>query len=389
MRRRNEGARGLEKVEEDQKKHKLNEPFQAFEGFEGPVKKRAATDKWWMLGVLICFLYLGVHSILTIIQGKSYRLYSGLDFRSKPCGLNELKPRRFLYFPLPNVNVNITMCVDKCPEDTGRRLCLYHPDGVQQHEADEFCYTSIQTQYDGRYCVPREMKTKQTVDSWLYSWENVYRRFLGDVSLTADIMVCAFIVEILLLVLTLLLLGFSCTLGCCVWVGIIVAINALNLMALFCYLEYLKTVRRRCFGGKDSNNCGGARSSLFYTLTIVFFALGVTYLVVVLYFCRKIQFVLNALKKSIFIFKRMRENKLNILFGRPASRRDRLGPGLHHPALRGHGRLGELRPRQAHPGGRHQRQLPQAVHAGHDAPVPHVAGHPGDLPALHVLHLAR
>ena len=313
---KNDKLSRLEKGEEEQRKNKLNEPFRAFKEFEGPVERKKTTDKWWTAGICVCFLYLIIHSLIAYIGGKSYRLYSGLDFRSDPCGLSHLKKTKYLYFPLANVNVNVTMCVDKCPSDTGRRLCLYHPDGATKHVGDAFCYTSIQTQADGRYCIPREIKTKKTVDDWVFSWENVFRRFLGDIALTADILILGYLVEVLLLIITLFLLSFTCTLSCCVWTGIVVAVNALNIMALFCYLEYLKTIKRRCYSGKDENGCGGKRSSLFFTLTIAFLVTGLTYLLVVLYLCRKIQFVLNAMKASIFVFKRLRQNKMNICFGR-------------------------------------------------------------------------
>ena len=259
--------------------------------------------------------FLIIHGVIAIMGGNNYKLYSGLDFRTNACGLGGLERLKYMYFPLPNVNVNVTMCIDKCPVDTGRRICLYQPNGKTFHEGDNFCYTSIQTQQDGRYCIPREAKTKDTVDTWVYSWENVYRRALGDLALTADLVVIAYLVELIVLILTLVLLSYNKTIGCCVWLSILICINALNLMALFCYIEYKKTIQRRCFNGKDVNKCGGARASLFWLLIFVFAGMGITYFVIVLYFCRKLQYILNALKASLFLFKRMRQNKLNIMVG--------------------------------------------------------------------------
>ena len=43
--------------------------------------------------------------------------------------------------------------------------------------------------------------------------------------------------------------------------------------------------------------------------------MGIAYFIIVLYFCRKLQYILNALKASLFLFKRMRQNKLNIMVG--------------------------------------------------------------------------
>ena len=306
----------LEKIEEEQKKSNFNDKFSPPEEFDGPIKKRKATDKWWLAAILISVLFLLVHTLIVVIGGKTYRLYSGLDFRSLPCARGNLTDLKYLYFPIANVNVNVTMCVDKCPIETGHRLCLYHPDGVTRHQDDGFCYTSIQTTYDGRYCIPREPKTKLTIDTWVYSWENVYRRALGDLSLTMDIIVLAYAVEILVLILTLFLLSFKKTLTCCVWTSVALCINALTLMALFCYIEYQKTISRRCFNGKDQNNCGGARASLFWTLIFVFLGIGLVYLITVLFFCRKLQLMIQALKETILVFKQMRQNIINILLGR-------------------------------------------------------------------------
>lgn len=305
----------LEKVELEQKGNKLNKPFKATEDFKGPIEKRKATDKWWLLAIGFAVLFLLIHGVIVYLSGRTYRLYSGLDFRSLPCGRGNLTELKYLYFPIANVNSNITMCIDKCPDETGHRLCLYHPDGVTKHEGDAFCYTSIQTTYDGRYCIPREQKTKLTVDTWVYNWENVYRRALGDLSLTIDLTVLAYAVEILVLILTLFLLSFRKSLSCCVWISIILCINALNLMALFCYFEYLKTIKRRCYDGLDRNSCGGARANLFWTLIFVFLGIGLVYLIAVLFLCRKLMYMIEALKDSIYVFKGLRQNKLNILIG--------------------------------------------------------------------------
>lgn len=306
----------MEKEELEQKGNKLNKPFKATDEFKGPVEKRKATDKWWLFAIGIATLFLAVHGIIVFINGRTYRLYSGLDFRSLPCGRGNLTELKYLYFPIANVNSNVTMCVDKCPDETGHNLCLYHPDGKTRHKNDGFCYTSIQTTYDGRYCIPREQKTKLTVDTWVYSWENVYRRALGDLSLTVDLIVLAYALEILVLIVTLILLSYSKTLSCCIWISIVLCINALTLMALFCYLEYLKTIKRRCYDGLDRNDCGGARANLFWILIFVFLGVGIVYLITVLFFCRKLMYMIDALKHSIYVFKRLRENKLNILISK-------------------------------------------------------------------------
>lgn len=306
----------LEKIEEEQRSHKLNEEFKAFEGFEGPVKKREPTDKWWTISFFVILVFLIVHGAIVISGGQPYRLYSGLDFRSRACGTDQLSTKKYLYFPVPNVDINISMCLNKCPVDTGRRLCLYYKDGIKSHEGDSFCYTSIQTQTDGRYCIPKEQKTKDTVDALVNSWENVYRRALGDLNLTLDMIIIGVCVEMLILVGVLFLLSFERTLTCCFWVTTVIGINAFNFMALFSYLEYVKTINRRCFKGIDTNYCGGARASLFWLLMWVFVGIGAAYLLTVLFFCRKLQYVMNALKATVFFFKRMRQAKLSIIVGR-------------------------------------------------------------------------
>jgi hypothetical protein len=183
--------------------------------------------------------------------GKPDRLYSGLDFRDEPCGFDHLEIRPYLYWPHPNVDLNVRMCVAECPEDTGRKICLYQRDGTSLHIADKFCYTAIQTQQFGRYCVPRESQTKITVDEWIVSWENVYRRALGDLAMSKDIIFIGFVVAMVLGFLVTIMMSFKLLATVWIWLSMIITMLCLGVLSGFSYWEYLKTIDTRCFEAID------------------------------------------------------------------------------------------------------------------------------------------
>lgn len=171
----------IEKLVEAEKNNEYNIPFKAIVNFEGPILTgRTFTDKWWNIPVVMALLFLLLMMVILITTAKTDRLKYGLDFRANPCGREDLADKSLLYFIHPNINVNFTMCVSNCPNSTGYDMCLYHPDGKTLHYGSNFCYNSIQTKEEGRYCVPVERETKKTVDDWILSTDQIFLRILGD-----------------------------------------------------------------------------------------------------------------------------------------------------------------------------------------------------------------
>jgi len=100
------------------KDHIQNNYFAALDNFSGPLKERVRTDKKFTWFFITLFgLYL-IHVYASFTRGNPKRLYYGLDFRSEPCGDGNLTKRTMLYWPYPNVDSNVTMCVPGCPNFT-------------------------------------------------------------------------------------------------------------------------------------------------------------------------------------------------------------------------------------------------------------------------------
>ena len=220
-----------------------------------------------------------------------------------------------MYWPHPNVDLNVRMCVAECPEDTGRKICLYQRDGETLHIADKFCYTAIQTTRYGRYCVPRESETKVTVDEWIVSWENVYRRALGDLAMSKDIIFVGFIAAMIVGFLVTVMMSFKILATIWIWLSMMITLLCFGVIAGFSYLEYKDTIAVRCYNAVDTNQCGGERASFFWLLMWIFGIIGAAYLCGILFYFRKLQLTTRIYRKSTFLYRRTWQMKSVIGMG--------------------------------------------------------------------------
>ena len=77
---------------------------------------------------IIKYLIVLISNLLVWRDSAPERLLSGLDFRGEVCGQGRLKSKPYLYYPTPIYDARIGMCVEKCPENTGKELYLYDTD---------------------------------------------------------------------------------------------------------------------------------------------------------------------------------------------------------------------------------------------------------------------
>jgi len=80
------------------------------------------------------------------------KLGRGSDFRGVVCGQAPLNGKPFLYKLLPQTDLNLQMCVETCPSQTGPQLCLYEPDGITP---TTFCYQAAASFAHGLQCVQK------------------------------------------------------------------------------------------------------------------------------------------------------------------------------------------------------------------------------------------
>lgn len=76
--------------------------------------------------MIVRFAYL-------LIVSDLQKMSHPVDYRAESCGLNHLSQRPYLYYILPNIDLNVKMCVSKCPIDTNRDICLYRRNGISLH----------------------------------------------------------------------------------------------------------------------------------------------------------------------------------------------------------------------------------------------------------------
>ena len=183
----------LEKLYEKDLRDEENRRYLAFEGFAGATSTRVRTDFPFL--IIVGFALAGLLGYFALVMLASpSRLIHGLDFRARACGLDSLEARPLLYYLLPNIDMNLKMCLSSCPSATNLDVCLYRPDGVLTHSLPEFCYTTIQARPAGKFCVPVEKKTRETVVRHLNSASEVAGRFLGDIFSASDLILVAFLV---------------------------------------------------------------------------------------------------------------------------------------------------------------------------------------------------
>jgi hypothetical protein len=55
---------------------------------------------------------------LAFLDGRTERLFNGMDFRAEVCGNGKFTNKHYLYFMTPTIDINVAMCVHKCPNAT-------------------------------------------------------------------------------------------------------------------------------------------------------------------------------------------------------------------------------------------------------------------------------
>eukprot|EP01029_Cantina_marsupialis_P017704 TRINITY_DN398_c4_g1_i1.p1 TRINITY_DN398_c4_g1~~TRINITY_DN398_c4_g1_i1.p1 ORF type:complete len:614 (-),score=136.44 TRINITY_DN398_c4_g1_i1:913-2754(-) len=88
------------------------------------------------------------------------RLLNGVQYDGKICGMPEPKgageDNEYLYWPEPEVDNKMTICIVECPEKTGQQIC-------HDINGDNVCWDSIPTFSVHHYCVPKDEVSKGKV----------------------------------------------------------------------------------------------------------------------------------------------------------------------------------------------------------------------------------
>jgi hypothetical protein len=163
--------------------------------------------------------------------------------------------------------------------------------------------------------VPREQETKETVDALIVSWELVYRRLFGDIAMSKDIIFVGYLVAIILGLLVIFLMSNAVMGTIWIWLSMIINMICFVIVAVFCYLEMDKTIKMRCYEGRNVYNCGGKRATTFKLLMWLFLFVGAIYLAVVLFFFKKIHLTTKIFRLSTFLYKRVWQMKSIIAMG--------------------------------------------------------------------------
>jgi hypothetical protein len=263
----------VEQLVESDETHELNQKFIAYEEFNGPLEKREPTDKRQILVPIIIFLILLIQFIVFGLVGDPQRLAYGLDFRANSCGVGNLTAKPYLYYAIPNIDLNVNLCMSSCPNATNYEFCLYRPDGRKEHSESRFCYSTIQSKLYGKYCIPVEKMTRTTVMTDLNKIDKIIGRLLGDGYLCWIIIMGGFIG------IMIILKGFTWLLQkprIQVIFNIITLIGGCVVPVLFMglfYFEYTKMVADQCYGKSTHDLCSSGipmlvKIAIFFSIVI-------------------------------------------------------------------------------------------------------------------------
>lgn len=267
--------------------HPFDTPLVGDLNFNGPVFPRKCTDWPWVFLFLAANLGLLAQSGYGFAHGEPGRLLHGWDFRGELCGFGELSAKAYTYFPIPELTMEVALCLEGCPVlSTPHSVCYYDTNHVTDVTALP-CYASYTSKpFFTRYCLPANSVSREIVLNWLYRQQQVSTRVVGDLMRGWDVVALADLVAIAILMM--LLMGLF--VGRCVLMqagAVLLALMAL--MAALCYAIYEESWRiedRVCSTENnvpmedcDSSLLSSAYQSFSY-LCIAFFALILLYLAV-------------------------------------------------------------------------------------------------------------
>lgn len=236
------------------------------------------------------FIFLRSKSDLSILLQEK-------DLRGRFCGQNELQNKPYLYFLQPNIEFNLTICVEECPTKTGPEICIYDPEGKSENN---FCYVQMSTLQRGKVCYPEEPSMRKRFYAKIESFNNISRQIIRDIYNSLD----GFIIEPFFILLISIILfklfrkknkvqmviyfsEFLLVIGC-ICLGVLMRI------------QYRKTIQEKCLFEIDRYYCGRPFSLIYIVCSYSFFSFA---FLLILYF----GYNFNKTKLIIALIKEMTE----------------------------------------------------------------------------------
>ena len=195
---------------------------------------RTMTDKKWLFIFFVIYVLFSFFAAIGIQQGTSLRLQGGLDFRAEICGVGGLRHRPYLYYANALIDDNVAWCVQQCPPHSGGQICMYDTDHTT---ITPFCYSQMQSEKLGRYCIPKEPSNRDVVLQALNSPHQALRRVATDLYLSWDVIILCSFLCIFMSYLCSVSFNYQCMIGVITWVGVV---GTALFLFIFAYLFQLE-----------------------------------------------------------------------------------------------------------------------------------------------------
>ena len=218
--------------EKRDKENKFNSTIIGDENFEGPVTDRKCTNLLLLTTFILFNIGLIMFAIYSVMEGDAQRVLHGSDFRGELCGVDDLSGKEYLYWPDPNGDMDVKLCLAGCPVNTSSKaVCFYD---IDHETSTNVCWDSYPSKPFNRQCLPASEDTREDVDEFLFEdVEEVVRRIGNDVYRAWDLIGIGCAVAFAFSLIFLIFFRFPSTLP------MVISISAFLVLCIFGALAYM------------------------------------------------------------------------------------------------------------------------------------------------------
>jgi hypothetical protein len=224
--------------------------------FSGPVSKRRCTDVSFLIIFIIANLGLIGISAYIIMKGDPSRLSKGFDIRGNVCGIDELKDKRFMFFPNSS-NTDWSLCVEACPYYYFENYyCLYDRDDDKVYYPQWGCFDAYQTTAYGFFCVPGG-HGRNKIMKYLNQPMQVIKRASGDVFTAWDSILIGYSLSMTIGLVYLFLLRIAVVAKTLVIITVALIFGSIGALSFLLFEAGKRALEQDCgdYGPVDPNYC--------------------------------------------------------------------------------------------------------------------------------------
>jgi len=293
----------LEYYRRRDRKHPANAPLGGIIDFSGPFQVRTITDWIWIIVFVSIITVAIAFSAFFLGKGDINHLTRGYDYLANTCGEGHFTDRPYVYWVNPLVDINMKLCVSSCYARFGEHICIYDNDGKEISGADDprtatGCEYRVPADLISIYCYPQEPVSRDLVEKFLETPEQLVRSYGGDFVQSEDIiifgialgMVSSYVIMKMLHSKRMhMITAVLCLIGSAV-TGIV--------MALLCLRERDTIIDERCEEGQKEEDCEGSLARFYYSAFVILLIIDMLYVITLFVLAKRTRRAIQVLRMS-------------------------------------------------------------------------------------------